>query len=349
MPWTNIKSEFNAHDTLVASPECERWLEYPEAIREALDIALDIDPRVFVMGQDVDARGGMFGTTAGLHEKYGADRSFDTPLAEAGLTGIAMGAALGGMRPVYMHNRPDFFYLCADQLINHASKWHYMFGGATCVPMVMWACIGKGWGSGAQHSQALQGTFMQYPGLKFVMPSTAYDAKGLMLAAIADDNPVMIMEHRHNFKYKDRVPEGAYTVPIGKGVVRREGDDVTIVAISHMVIEAQKAADHLATENISVEVVDLRSLRPLDKDIVLQSVSKTGRLVVADTGWTTGGVTAEIAALVAESAFEDLRAPVRRVACPDLPTPSGYTLEQGFYAGQEDIVRAARETVDWKG
>ncbi len=349
MPWTKVMPEVRELEWLRETAPSERTLGYAQAIHEALDQALALDSRVFVMGQGVDDPGGMFGATKGLHETHGAERCFDTPLAESSMTGIAMGAALGGMRPVYMHNRPDFLFLTLDQLVNHASKWHYMFAGAVNVPMVVWACIGRGWGSGAQHSQALQGTFMQYPGLKLVMPSTAYDAKGLMLAAIADENPVMIMEHRHNFKFKDRVPEGAYTVPIGKGVVRREGSDVTIVAIPNMVIEAQHAADHLATENISVEVVDLRSLRPLDKDIVIQSVSKTGRLVVADTGWTTGGVTAEIAALAAESAYEYLRAPVRRVACPDLPTPSGYTLEQGYYVDREDIIRAARETVDWKG
>ncbi len=181
MPWTKVVPEVSELEWLRETAPSERTLGYAQAIHEALDQALALDPRVFVMGQGVDDPGGMFGATKGLHEKHGAERCFDTPLAEASMTGIAMGAALGGMRPVYMHNRPDFLFLTLDQLVNHASKWHYMFAGAVSVPMVVWACIGRGWGSGAQHSQALQGTMMQYPGLKVVMPSTAYDAKGLML------------------------------------------------------------------------------------------------------------------------------------------------------------------------
>jgi acetoin:2,6-dichlorophenolindophenol oxidoreductase subunit beta len=343
MPWTKIKPEEIDLNFTGESAENERMLGYPEALNEALDQALTIDPSVFVMGQGVDDAGGSFGVTRGLHLKHGAERNFDTPLAEAGLTGIAMGAALGGMRPVYIHNRPDFFFLCLDQLVNHASKWHYMFNGLQNVPLVMWTCIGRGWGSGAQHSQALQGTMMQYPGLKFVMPSTAYDAKGLMLSAIKDNNPVVIMEHRANFKYKGAVPEEMYTIPIGKGVVRRRGTDLTIVSISDMVNESLLAAEELAKEGIDAEVVDLRSLRPLDEGIILESICKTGKLLVADSGWKTGGVTAEVSAVAAEKGFDFLKAPVKRVACPDCPTPSGYTLENAFYIGKEDVIRAARD------
>ena len=345
MPWTKVMPEVSELEWLRETAPSERLLGYPQAIHEALDQALALDPRVFIMGQGVDDPGGMFGTTKGVNDKHGAERCFDTPLAEASMTGIAMGAALGGMRPVYMHNRPDFLFLTLDQLVNHASKWHFMFAGAISVPMVVWACIGRGWGSGAQHSQALQGTMMQYPGLKVVMPSTAYDAKGLMLAAIADSNPVLILEHRHNFKYKGMVPEKTYTVPIGKGVVRRAGSDVTIVGISNMVNEALLAAQDLATLGIEAEVIDLRSLRPLDEGIILTSLQKTGRLVVTDSGWKTGGVAAEVAAIVVEKGFDFLKAPVRRVTCPDVPTPSGYTLEQAFYAGKDDIIEAARNIV----
>lgn len=348
MPWTKVAPEIAELNWIRRPGADERVISYADAIREALDQALDIDPRVYVMGQGVDDGGGMFGTTKDLHKTHGTNRVFDTPLAESGLTGIAMGTALGGMRPVYMHNRPDFFYLCLDQLVNHASKWHYMFGGRCAVPMVMWACIGRGWGSGAQHSQALQGIMMQFPGLKVVMPSTAYDAKGLLMAAIADENPVVVIEHRHNFRFKGAVPENAFTVPIGKGMIRREGSDVTIVGISNMVNEALQAAETLAEEGIDVEVVDLRSLRPLDEDIVLNSVRKTGRLVVTDSGWRTGGVTAEIGALVAEKAHGVLRAPLRRVTCPDCPTPSGYTLENAFYAGADDIAQAVREVAAYR-
>lgn len=348
-PWLKITPELNEPDFYQESENSSRRLSYAEAIREALDQTLELDPSVFVMGQGVDDPGGMFGTTLNLHRKYGQERVFDTPLSENGLMGAAIGAAIGGMRPVYFHNRPDFLLLAMDQIVNHASKWNFMYGGAVNVPLVIWACIGRGWGSAAQHSQALQGLFMHIPGLKLVMPSTCYDAKGLMLSAIVDNNPVIIIEHRFNFKNKGFVPECIYRVPFGKGVIRRPGKDVTIVSISSMVIEAYKAADELAKEGIEAEVIDLRTLRPLDEEIILHSVAKTQRLVVTDTGWKTGGVTAEIAALVAEKGFASLHAPIRRVASPDLPTPAGYTLEQEFYKGLPEIVKAARDVVEWKG
>lgn len=343
MPWSKIKPEFNEPDFFTGCGEGRRILIYHEAIREALQIALSRDPNVFVMGQGVDDPGGMFGATRGLHEEFGRERIFDTPLAEASLTGVAMGAALGGMRPVYFHNRPDFLLLAMDQLVNHAAKWHYMFGGAVNVPMVLWACIGRGWGSAGQHSQALQGLFMHIPGLKLIMPSTCYDAKGLMISAIADPNPVLIIEHRFNFKQRGIVPEGMYSIPIGKGVIRKNGNDVTVVSVSHLVTDAFNAAQELLQEGIDVEVIDPRTLRPLDEKIILRSVAKTGRLVIADTGWKTGGVTAEIGAMVAEKGFSNLKAPIRRVACPDLPTPAGYTLEDAYYIGKDDIKRAIRE------
>jgi len=343
MPWTKIKAEVNEPDYHLESDESARRISYSEAIREALDQALELDPRVFIMGQGVDDPSGMFGSTLNLHKKYGSQRVFDTPLAENALTGIAAGAAIGGMRPVYFHNRPDFLFLAMDQLVNHASKWFYMFGGAVSVPLVLWACIGRGWGSAAQHSQALQGLFMHIPGLKVIMPSTCYDAKGLMLSAIADNNPVLIIEHRFNFRNKGFVPEAPYRLPIGKGIIRKQGKDITFVTISHMVTEAYKAAEELSKVGIDAEVIDLRTLRPLDEEIILRSVAKTGRLLIADCGWKTGGITAEISAVVSEKGFEFIKAPIRRVACPDVPTPSGFTLEEGFYVGSNDIISASRE------
>ena len=289
------------------------------------------------MGQGVDDPSGMFGATRGLHLKFGSERVFDTPLAETALSGVAVGAALAGMRPVYFHNRPDFLLLAMDQLVNHAAKWHYMFGGASCVPLVFWACVGRGWGSAAQHSQALQGLFNHVPGLKLIMPATCFDAKGLMLSAIKDNNPVLIIEHRMNFKQRGLVPEEPYAVPIGKGVIRRKGRDCTVVAVSHLVADAYAAAQELAEQGIEAEVLDPRTLRPLDEELILESVARTGRLVVTDTGWKTGGVAAEIAAMVAEKGFHSLKAPVVRVCNPDLPTPSGYTLEQAYYIGKDDI------------
>lgn len=341
-PWLSAPATHGHGEVLPQT----RTLNYAEAIHEALDLAMSADERVFVMGQDVDAPTGMFGTTKNLHKKHGAQRCFDTPLSENALMGIAVGAALAGMRPVYLHNRPDFLLLASDQLLNHAAKWRYMFGGKVGVPLVVWACIGRGWGSAAQHSQALQGMFLHFPGLKLVMPSTPEDAKGLMLSAIDDPDPVLILEHRLNFKQKGPVPEGWYKTPIGQGVVRRPGKDVSILTISHLVKEALQAADRLQTQGVEAEVVDLRSLCPLDEALILDSVRRTGRAVVADCGWRTGGLTAEIAALLAEKAFDHLTAPVQRVACPDTPTPSGYTLEEGFYVGAEDIFQAVRKILE---
>ena len=320
-----------------------RKLSYAHAIREALELALTHDERVFVMGQGVDDPVGMFGITLDLHKEYGEDRVFDTPLSENALTGVAIGAALSGMRPVYMHNRPDFLLLAMDQIVNHASKWSYMFGGRIHVPLVIWAAVGRGWGGGAQHTQTLQGLFTHVPGLCLVMPSTPCDAKGLLITSIADNNPVIIIEHRWLFGQTGYVPEGLYTIPFGRGVIRKTGKDITIVAISYMVIEALGAAHELQKQNIDVEVIDPRTLKPLDEEIILNSLKKTGRLIIADTGWKTGGVGAEIAAMVAEKGFEDLKAPIRRIASLDIPTPASYVLEAKFYPGKADIVSNCRE------
>ena len=344
MPWSRLITDVNEPD-LFASEARGRSLTYAEAIREGLSQAMSLDARVFVMGQGVDDPSGMFGATRGLQREFGPERVFDTPLAENALTGVAVGAALGGMRPVYFHNRPDFLLLAMDQIVNHAAKWRFMFGGAGCVPLVIWACIGRGWGSAAQHSQALQGLFMHVPGLRLVMPATCYDAKGFMLTAVKDPNPVVIIEHRFNFRRKGVVPEVPYIVPFGRAAVRRSGRDVTVAAVSHLVWETMLAARELAGQGIEVEVIDPRTLRPLDETTILESVAKTGRLVVADTAWKTGGPTAEIAAMVAEKGFGYLRAPVVRVANPDLPTPAGHTLENAYYVGREDIKNAVLEVM----
>lgn len=349
MPWSKIKeiSLEPPFQTGQASQD-KRELSYPESIREALESALEIDPDVFVMGQGINDPNGIFGISNGLREKFGIQRVFDTPLAESALTGISVGAALGGMHPVYLHNRPDFLMLAMDQLVNHATKWNYMFNGKMNVPMVIWACIGRGWGSAAQHSQALQGLFFHIPGLKLVMPCTCFDAKGLMLAAITDKNPVLILDHRFNFKLKGMVPKSIYKVPIGEGVVRKSGKDVTVLAISHLVLDSFAVANELAENGIDVEVIDPRSLRPFDEKLLVQSVQKTGRLVIVDNGWRTGGVTAEIAATIAENTFDSLKAPIIRVTCPDIPTPSSHILEEAFYIGQPEIKAAILKTMKYK-
>jgi pyruvate/2-oxoglutarate/acetoin dehydrogenase E1 component len=244
-----------------------------------------------------------------------------------------------------MHNRPDFVLLAFNQLVTHAAKFHFMDNGQTSVPLVVWAAIGRGWGSGAQHSQAIQGMLMGVPGLKIVMPSTPHDAKGLLLSAILDDNPVCVFEHRWLMRKDGVVPEGAYRVPIGKGIVRRPGKDVTIAGASHAIELGMQAAKMLADDGIDAEVVDLRTIKPLDEAIVLESLKKTGRLVAVDTAWSIGGVCAELGCLAAEKGFASLKAPVRRVALPDVPTPAGYTLEQFFYPDAAKIATAARELI----
>lgn len=343
MPWSRIASgeEPQYHNREPSGRKCS----WAEATREALIHAMETDERVFVMGQGVDDPAGMFGATKDLHKRFGSGRVFDTPLAETALTGIAVGAAQAGMRPVYFHNRPDFLCLAMDQLVNHAAKWSYMFGGQVSVPLVVWACIGRGWGGAAQHSQALQAFFAHAPGLKVVMPGTCRDAKGLLLAAIRDPNPVIIIEHRFNMKCRGIVPEEAREEPLGRGVVLREGRHVTLVATSHLVREAWIAAERLAAEGIEVEIFDPRTLSPLDREGILASLCKTGRLVVADTGCLSYGCTAEISALGATAGFPFLRAPVVRVAAPDLPVPAGHTLEEEYYFGHERLYAAVKEAM----
>ena len=341
MPWDEGLVNSLVYDA--PDPKTGRILGYSRAILEALTLALEKDPAVCVLGQGVDDPGAMFGTTKGLHEKFGRERVFDTPLSEEGMMGICAGAAMNGMRPVYMHNRPDFILLAMNQLVTHAAKFHFMDNGQTTVPMVVWAAIGRGWGSGAQHSQAIQGLLLGVPGLKIVMPGTPYDAKGLLLSAIGDNNPVLVFEHRWLMKKDGVVPEGFYTIPLGKGVYRRRGGDITIVGASHTLELALQAANGLADEGIDADVIDLRTVKPLDERIIAESLEKTGRLLVVDTGWAMGGVCAEIGCLAAEKWFHHLKAPVRRVALPDIPCPAGYTLEQFYYPDAKRIAAVIRE------
>lgn len=308
-----------------------RQLKYAEAILEATDQKMTLDPSIYLMGLGVPDPKGIFGTTSGLGEKYGPDRVMDMPVSENGMTGIAIGSALLGMRPVMTHQRVDFFLLALDQLINNAAKWHYMFGNKMNVPLVIRLIIGRGWGQGPQHSQSLQSIFAHFPGLKVVMPATPYDAKGLLVSALEDNNPVVYLEHRWLHGVFGEVPQDLYKVPIGKARVAQEGTDVTIVACSHMVLEALLAAKQLKEEGISAEIIDLRSIKPLDKETILQSVRKTGRLVVADPDWKICGISSEIVAMVAEEDPKLLKAPPVRIAYPDRFTPTGWTLANHFY------------------
>ncbi len=343
MPWTKVAIDRTSERLFLKEGDSNgRALSYGQALREALSQAMERDSRVFVMGEGIDDPGGTFGSTLGLHKKFG-QRVFDTPIAENGLTGVAIGAALCGMRPVLVHMRMDFMPLSFDQILNHAAKLCYMSGARVSVPLVIRAIIGKGWGSAAQHSQSLQGLFLHMPGVKVVMPSSAYDAKGLLLASIVDNNPVIFIEHRWLYDIVDIVPENEYLVPIGKGVIRCPGKDATVVATSLMVIEALKARDQLACQGIDIEIIDPRSINPLDEELIADSLKKTGRLVIADTGWQTGGFAAEVAARVSCRYLEYLKAPIERVTTKDCPTPASFALEKHFYPTSEDIVNAVKK------
>ena len=320
-----------------------RPLEFSDALLEATDQCMAADPRVYVMGLGVPDPKGIFGSTIGLVERYGATRVLDIPASENAMTGIAIGSAMAGSRPILTHQRLDFALLSMDQIVNNAAKWHYMFGGQASIPLVIRMIVGRGWGQGPQHSQSLQSWFAHIPGLKVVMPATPYDAKGLLISSVEDNNPVIFIEHRWLYNLKDDVPEEMYRVPIGVARIRRVGTDLTIAATSHMTIESLRAADLLSTMGISVEVVDVRTLRPLDTSTICSSVAKTGRLLVADTGWKTGGFGAEVAASVTEEVFDDLRCAPRRIALPDCPAPTSHALAQHYYPDARTIVLAARD------
>lgn len=320
-----------------------RELTYAQAINEALAQNMERDERVFLMGEDIGKYGGIFQVTAGLLDKFGPERVIDTPISEAGFVGAAVGAAMTGMRPVVEIMFIDFTTVCMDMIVNQMAKIHYMFGGRGKVPMVLRTNIGAGRGAAAQHSQSFHAFFVHIPGLVVVTPSSPYDAKGLLNTAILDDNPVVFVEHKKLYAMKGPVPEDYYTIPFGKAEIKRTGKDVTLVATHEMVNRALRIADGCAKEGIDLEIIDLRTLRPLDKETILDSVRKTGRLIVADEGPVTCGIHAEIAALVSEEAIQYLQAPILRVGSPDTPVPFSPPLEQIYIPDEEDIVAAVRK------
>jgi pyruvate/2-oxoglutarate/acetoin dehydrogenase E1 component len=314
----------------------DRRLRYDDALREATEQEMTRDERVMVMGLGVDDWRGIYGTTKGLAEIFGADRVFDTPLSEDAMTGVAIGAAMAGMRPIHVHIRQDFLLLCMNQLVNIAAKAHSMYGGRVSVPLVVRSVIGKSWGQGAQHSQALQSMFMHVPGLKVVAPSTPFDAKGTLIQSIRDNNPVMFIEHRLLHSSVGPVPEESYTVPLGKGRVLAEGTDVTLVGISWMATEALRARAYLAQRGISAEVVDPITLSPLDMDTIRQSADKTGKVVVIDSAWTNCGASAEILAQLGESGgLGGLR--TWRLGFAPTTCPTTRCLEDLFYPNPHSI------------
>lgn len=323
----------------------ERTISYVDAIREATELEMQRDPRVLLFGLDVDDPKAILGTTRGLQEKFGPERVFGTPLSEDALTGAAVGMALAGLRPIHVHIRMDFLMLSMNQLVNQAAKMHYAFGGRQSAPMVVRSIIGKSWGQGAQHSQALHSMFMHVPGLKVVAPSTPYDAKGCLAAAIRDDNPVMFVEHRILYYQKGPVPAGEYAVAPGKARITVPGRDLTIVGISYMQVECQRAQRYLETVGISAEVIDPIWLSPLDIETIAESVRRTGRLLVVDNGWTVCGAAAEIIAAVSERLQGLAQFRVARMGFAQVPCPTTPSLEEHFYPNARTIAARANDLV----
>ena len=319
-----------------------RIISYAEAICEATAQEMERDPRVVVIGQGVDDFKGFVGTTSGLAEKFGPDRVMDTPVAEDGMTGVAIGMALAGLRPIHTHIRMDFMLLAVNQLINMAAKSRYMSGGAVQVPLTVRTVIGRSWGQGAQHSQGLHSMYAHVPGLKVVAPSTPYDAKGCLVSAIRDNNPVIFVEHRLAHLSKGIVPTELYTVPLGRARVLAPGSDVTIVGISHQVVECMRAAKKLADVGLHAEIIDPVTLNPLDIETIIASALKTRHLLVVDTAWTFCGMTAEIVAQVSERSSG---ISCRRIGFAPVPCPTTRNLENLFYPSASKIAGAAHELV----
>jgi pyruvate/2-oxoglutarate/acetoin dehydrogenase E1 component len=318
---------------------------YVKAIAEALSEEMARDENVFVIGEDVGGPGGAFGATKGLLETFGERRVKDTPISESAIVGLAIGAAAQGLRPVAEIMFMDFLTVCMDQIVNQMAKMRYMFGGVYKLPVVIRAPCGGGLNAGPQHSQCLESWFAHIPGLKVVMPATPYDVKGLLKTSIRDDNPVLFIENKALYAMKGEIPEEEYLIPIGKADVKREGKDVTVVAISRMVHQALEAAKTLSDEGIEVEVIDLRTISPLDKETIFKSVEKTSKLVIAHEAVKSFGIGAEIAAIVCEEMIDCLDAPVVRVGAPFVPVP--FNLENFYLPNSEDVVKAVKKVMEY--
>jgi len=316
-----------------------REISYSQAINEALHQIMEKDDNVFVFGQGVKSVWYVGSTCKGLVDKFGENRVIDTPVSENAMTGAAVGAALSGMRPIIIHPRMDFMFYAMDPIINQAANWRYMSGGKTSVPIVIRGIINRGGEQAAQHSQALQAIFSHIPGLKVVMPSNPYDAKGLLISAVYDDNPIVFIDDRWLYDLEGEVPEEIYKVPIGKGKIKKEGKDLTLIASSYMVKESLEAVEELA--DIDIEVIDLRTIKPLDKDLILESVKKTGRLIIVDGSWKSFGISAEISAVVSEAPIR-LKAPIKRICLPDVPAPASSVLEKVYYPNKNDIIKTIK-------
>lgn len=323
-----------------------RTLDYASAINDALHTVLREDEKAFILGQGVDNPWYVGTTAEGLVDTFGRDRVIDPPISENGMNGFAIGAAITGHRPIVIHPRLDFLLYGLDQLINQAANWSYMFRGQSSVPMVLWGIVNRGGEQGAQHSQAIQAFFNHVPGLKVVAPASPYDAKGLLISAVRDPDPVVYVDDRWLYDLEGEVPEEPYEIPLGEASITREGSDLSIVATSYMNVEARAAADELETEGFETEIVNVRSLTPLDEQTLANSVSKTGRAIVADGGWRRNGVASELSTRITELVFDDLVHPVQRITVPDTPAPSSGPEEGAFYPDADDIRRTALDLLD---
>ena len=323
-----------------------RKIKYFQAIHEAHNQSMQADENVIILGLGVPGPTGIFGTTKGLVDKYGEARVLDMPSSEQGMTGVALGMTIAGYRPVMIHMRVDFSTLAMDQMVNQVAKWHFMYGGKMKAPMVFRMIIGRGWGQGPQHSQSLQAWFAHIPGFKVLMPTTAYDAKGMLLSAIKDDSPVIIFEHRWLYNVDGIVPKEPYEVDLNSAKVMLRGDDVTIVATSYMVLEALKAANILSKHGIKSEVIDLRSIVPLDIKTIYNSVKKTGSLVVADTGTVNFGISAEIISRLSEFDHSVLKNAPKRIGLPFCPSPTSPSLAENFFPRSNEIILSICDILD---
>ena len=328
---------------------------FRQALNEALHLEMSRDKNVIIFGEDVcggtggtgekDAWGGAFGVTKGLLSKFGPDRIMDTPITESAFVGAAVGAAMTGLRPVTEIMFVDFLGVCFDQIFNQAAKVRYMFGGKADMPMVLRASYGAGASSASQHSQALYPIFTHIPGLKVVVPSNPYDAKGLLINAIRDEDPVIFLEHKMLYDFSGEVPDEAYTVPFGEAGIIREGKDVTLISLGKMVNVCQEAADELAKENVAASILDLRTISPLDEETILEFTEETGRVVVVDEAYPRCGVAADVSSIIVEKAFSDLKAPIKKVTPPHSPVPYAPNLEQAFLPSRQKVIDAVKEVI----
>lgn len=320
-------------------------LSYSDTINMTLDFLLSNDDSVMIIGQGVKSPWYVGSTCNGLVDKFGENRVIDTPISENGITGVAVGAAIAGMKPIIVHPRMDFMLYAFDPIINEAANWSYMSGGRSNVPVIFWSIINRGGEQAAQHSQALYSIFAHIPGLKVIAPSTPYDVKGLLISAINDPNPVVFVDDRWLYSKPGEVPEEKYSIPFGKGIVRRSGKDVTLVSFSYAMNLATEATEALVNDGIDVELIDLRTLKPYDKELLLETVKKTGRLVIIDESWKTGGFSAELSSFISEFAFNSLKAPIIRINLPDIPAPASSILESEYYISSKKIVAAVKKII----